>query len=53
MENKIEECHQILQEIYEKAEILLKELKILNWDATLASYNNHYLKIKNKSARSL
>lgn len=41
-------CHQLLTEIYNKSENLFEELKKLKYDASLNSYNNHYIKIDNK-----
>lgn len=45
MDSKILECHKLLEETYNKAESLFCELIKIEYDATLESYNNHYLKL--------
>ena len=45
MEKNIISCHKILDNIYSNAERYFKTLTNLSYDATLASYNNHYIKI--------
>lgn len=48
MDNKIVECHQFLNNIYEDAEKMLEHIIGLSYNATINSYNNHYININGK-----
>ncbi len=48
MENKIIECHEVLNNIYDKSKNFFDILESNNVKSSLNSYNKHYIKINNK-----